>query len=137
MMVPQASTTAAYPLRLVTQRLNSTPINNLPLITSQLAEGVLSCKDVFSASEPNGSDLAVLVHKYKTRLSSLLQDKSIEGRWTAVVLIKVTVEVGAWNVLREVGSWVRGLLGILGVREDLFENNLDIKTEFFRPYFVH
>ncbi|MCJ1380682.1 hypothetical protein MMC17_003790 [Xylographa soralifera] len=43
----------------------------------------------------------------------MLQDKSVEARWSAVVLIKATVEAGGWSVLQNCGAWTRGLLAIL------------------------
>lgn len=58
----------------------------------------------------------MLVHKLKSQLSALLQEKAVEARWAAAVLIKASVEVGGWEVLRGSGAWVRGLLGLLGVR---------------------
>jgi hypothetical protein len=46
-------------------------------------------------------------------LSTLLQDRTIHGRWSAIVLIKATIEVGGWETLQKCLPWVRGLLGIL------------------------
>jgi pre-rRNA-processing protein RIX1 len=55
-------------------------------------------------------------HKLKARVASLLQDRSFEGRWTGVVLVKAMVEVDRWEILRESEPWVRGLIVILAVR---------------------
>ncbi|KAF7597365.1 hypothetical protein BBP40_006306 [Aspergillus hancockii] len=48
-----------------------------------------------------------------TRLASLLQDRSPEGRWTAVVLVKAVMEAGQWEILRGCEPLVRGLIAIL------------------------
>ena len=72
----------------------------------------MSTKNGQVASETKS---AVIVHKLKTQLSALLQDKNAEARYAAVILIKASVEVGGWNVLQGIGAWVRGLIGILGV----------------------
>lgn len=107
-------------LRVVTQRLSSTPSKQLPHVASYLANTIAQCGRSFAASTKedqaiSGSESAIIVHKLKTQLSALLQDKSAEARYAAVILIKATVEVGGWNVLQGVAAWVRCLIGILGV----------------------
>ena len=117
-MVPS---TASSPLGAITQRLASTPTQQIPHLVPFLTTNLFNCRTTLSASgnlhaRKDGPDTAVFVHKYKTQLSTLLQDKSPEGRWSAIVLIKATVEVGGWEILQGAGAWVRGLLGVLGVR---------------------
>ena len=119
-MVQQTSGHPSTQLRAIIQRLTSTPPKQLPYIVPYLANAVTSCADQLSEPESHskakdGSDAAVLVHKYKTQISTLLQEKILESRWAAVVLIKATIEVGGWEVLHGVGPWTRGLIGILGV----------------------
>jgi pre-rRNA-processing protein RIX1 len=80
----------------------------------------LRCQIPLSSSAGNGakadaSASSVLIHKLKTQLSTLLNGKSPEGRFTAVVLIKAVVEVGGWEILQGAESWVRGLLSLFGV----------------------
>ena len=108
----------------ICQRLTSTPVKKLPPIISYLLQDLVGCRVVLSApgssqATRNDSETGVLIHKYKTQISTLLQDKSLEGRWSAVTLIKGTIEVGGWEVLQGAGGWIRGLLSILGVRLDL------------------
>lgn len=115
-MAPQPSSLTN--LRVITQRLAFTPAWQLPNIVVHLARSLTTCRAILAASDlrherNNGSDAAILVHKFKTQLSALLQDKSPEARWGAIVLIKATVETGSWEVQRGCGPWVRGLLGIL------------------------
>ena len=115
-MAPQPSSSTN--LRVITQRLASTPAWQLPNIVVHLANSLTACKTILVTSDlrnqgNDGSDTAILVHKFKTQLSALLQDKSPEARWSAIVLIKATVETGGWEVLRGCSAWVRGLLGVL------------------------
>jgi len=55
----------------------------------------------------------VAVHKFRTLITTLLQDRTVQGRWSAIVLVKATVEVGGWETLQKSLPWVRGLLGFL------------------------
>ncbi|PVH85604.1 hypothetical protein DL98DRAFT_511639 [Cadophora sp. DSE1049] len=106
-------------LRVLCFRLSSTAPSDLPRLTPTLLRHVSCCQAPLSspagnAIQADASASAVLVHKLKTQLSSLLNGKSPEGRFTAVVLIKSVVEVGGWEILHGVEPWVRGLLSILG-----------------------
>ncbi|KAL2814596.1 rRNA processing/ribosome biogenesis-domain-containing protein [Aspergillus granulosus] len=105
-------------LRAVNHRLTTLPVQQLPAVAASLAASIAECGELLSApqSQKNGktdSDHAVQVHKLVTRLSSLLQDRTFEGRWTAVVLVKALVEAGQWEILRGSEPFVRGLMGIL------------------------
>ncbi|KAL2010423.1 hypothetical protein VTN00DRAFT_6230 [Thermoascus crustaceus] len=120
-------------LRAVTHRLTTTPVNQLPQIALFLATSLSDCAELLSApqTQKNGksdSDNAVQVHKLKSRLVSLLQDRSFEGRWTAVVLVKATVEAGQWEILRGCEPLVRGLLAILGKPDPVSTKKLCIIT---------
>ncbi|KAE8354321.1 rRNA processing/ribosome biogenesis-domain-containing protein [Aspergillus coremiiformis] len=104
-------------LHAVNHRLTNIPVKQLPSIASCLATSLSNCGELLSAPQnqksKSESENAVQVHKLMTRLASLLQDKSPEGRWTAVVLVKAVVEAGQWEVLRGCEPFVRGLIGIL------------------------
>src|SRR5437016_1936849 len=98
-------------LRVLCQQLSSTPNARLPQVTSVLLRNVLQCQGPLSseASPPTKSDSSessVLVHKLKTQISTLLQGRSVEGRYTAAALIKAVVDVGGWEVLRGADPWV-------------------------------
>ena len=107
-------------LRVVTQRLSSTPSQQLPHVAAYLATNIAQFgktlatinKESKAVEDPES---AVIIHKLKTQLSALLQDKNPEARYAAVILIKATVEVGGWNILQGLAAWVRFLIGILGV----------------------
>ena len=108
----------AHPIRLVTQRLSLAQPNQLPYIIPSLSETLSLCGDVLSGQDrlsKEGSDLSVLVHKLKTQISALLQDKALPSRWAAVILIKTCIEAGGLEILGSSQSWIRGLLGLLGV----------------------
>ncbi|KAI9712885.1 MAG: hypothetical protein M1812_006754 [Candelaria pacifica] len=117
-MSPAAPSRSTVSLRAVTQYLSSTPYERLPFTIPPIANTLSSCRDLLSSSDnslaKDRSETAVLVHKFKTQVSTLLQGRTIEERWAAVVLIKTTVEAGGWEVLSDGGTWVRGMLGILG-----------------------
>lgn len=107
-------------LRVVTQRLTATPTEQLPHIAPYLATTITECKAVFAfplynihSTEASGTP--VLVHKLKSQLSALLQDKSPSARYAAVILIKATIEVGGWSLFQGVGPWVTKLIATLGV----------------------
>ena len=105
-------------LRVVTQRLSSTPAKQLPHVARYLASTILQSGNAFATTTTKAVSVpesTVTVHKLKTQISALLQDKSPEARYAAVILVKAAVGAGGWNVLQGVGPWVRGLIGILGV----------------------
>lgn len=111
-----------FPLRSVTRRLTSTPVAQLPSIAPSLACAIFTCGEVLGSIDDQSqkksqSEAAVLVHKLRTQISTLLQDRSKEARWAAVILIKATVEAGGWSVLRSSDKWVRSLLGMVGVSQ--------------------
>jgi pre-rRNA-processing protein RIX1 len=107
-------------LRVLCFQLSSAPAADLPRLTPTLLRHILRCQIPLSspaenAAKADASATSVLVHKLKTHLSTLLNGKSPEGRFTAVVLIKAVAEVGGWEILQGAESWVRGLLSLLGV----------------------
>jgi len=118
-MAPQTPMQSFPPLRVITQRISSTPSQQLPHIAPYLATSISNCGKILAfekgVQNGDGAEPSVLVHKLKTQLSALLQDKSPHARYSAVILIKATVEVGGWNILNSAGPWVRGLIGILSV----------------------
>ncbi|ORY17679.1 rRNA processing/ribosome biogenesis-domain-containing protein [Clohesyomyces aquaticus] len=114
-MASTASEMAA--LRAITFRLSSTSTSQLPQHAPAIATLLSSCRTLLSSPQISGSksasETSVAVHKYRTLISTLLQDRSIQGRWTAIVLVKATLEIGGWETLQKSLPWVRGLLGIL------------------------
>lgn len=107
---------AVSALKALSNRIASTPPDRLPRAVSQLAASIWNSRSAFV--EPAGparqhGDAAAVVHRFRTQLSALLQDRTVGGRWAAVVLVKATLEAGGPDVLSRSNPWVRSLLGIL------------------------
>ncbi|KAJ5795103.1 hypothetical protein N7457_001702 [Penicillium paradoxum] len=120
-------------LRAITHRLITTPVEQLPSIASFLATSLSDCAELLSAPQAqkagkSDSDTTIQIHKLKTRLASLLQDRSVEGRWTAVVLVKAAVEAGQWEILRGYEPIVRSLISILAKPDPISTRKMCIIT---------
>jgi pre-rRNA-processing protein RIX1 len=115
-MAPMTSEVAT--LRALTYRISSTPTSQLPQHVPAIAASLANCRTLLSSTQASGakatsSEASVAIHKYRTLLSTLLQDRTLQGRWCAIVLTKATIELGAWETLQKSLPWVRGLLGFL------------------------
>ncbi|KAE8150400.1 rRNA processing/ribosome biogenesis-domain-containing protein [Aspergillus avenaceus] len=119
-------------LHAVNHRLTNIPVKQLPPIASCLATSLSNCGEILSAPQnqksKSESDTAIQVHKLMTRLASLIQDKSPEGRWTAVVLIKAVVEAGQWEILRGCEPLVRGLIAVLSKSDPNVTKKMSVIT---------
>lgn len=106
-------------LRVLNHQLSTVPTAELPHLTPLLLRNVLRCKGPLSSPSTNAakddSSEASAVHKLKNHVKRLLEGKSAEGRFAAIILVKGIIDVGGWEVLREALPWVRGLLAILTV----------------------
>ncbi|OAP61229.1 hypothetical protein AYL99_03430 [Fonsecaea erecta] len=107
-------------LRAITTRLSATPVEDLPRISGFLATSLAQCPVELLSSDSKGNSSSVVAHKLKTRITSLLQDKSPASRFTAAVLIKAIVDNGGLKSLSNWEVWARGLLSCLG-KPDPFE----------------
>jgi pre-rRNA-processing protein RIX1 len=115
-MVSVASELAT--LRALTFRISSTATSQLPQHVTAIAALLANCRSLFSSPHTTASkassEASVAIHKYLTLLSALLLDRTIQGRWSSIVLIKATIEIGGWEILQQKAlRWVQGLLGIL------------------------
>ncbi len=111
-------------LRVVTQRLSNTPSTQLPHVAPILARNISECREALDVPQTislnkGNPDNAVLVHKLKTQVSALLQDRTPDARYAAVILIKAIVEVGNYGILQGTAPWIKGLINILGVSSSL------------------
>ncbi|KAB8349638.1 hypothetical protein FH972_023657 [Carpinus fangiana] len=109
------------PLRTVTSRLSATAGKQLPSVIPHITRSLIDCKATLSQAESQkskGSPDAVSLHKFKTQVNALLNDKTPEGRYAAIVLVKTTIDLGGHEQLQKCGPWVRGLLSILGRPSD-------------------
>lgn len=122
---------AAAALRTINSLLASdtTPPAHIPTIVSLLySSSVLeACNALSSSTSINaqkrkstgiGEDAGVLLHKYKTKVSSLLQSKTPQARWSGVALVKASVESSFECLASHGGVWVRLLVPLLVVRND-------------------
>lgn len=100
---------------------------HIPTIVSLLYSSPVleSCNALASASGTNAQkrkstgtaeDAGVLLHKYKTKISSLLQSKTPQDRWSGVALVKVSLESSFEFLASHGGVWVRLLVPLLAVR---------------------
>ncbi|KEF60564.1 uncharacterized protein A1O9_02125 [Exophiala aquamarina CBS 119918] len=103
--------------RALVNRLNVTPVEELPRLAGFLASSLAGCslERYFTDARTNASP--VIAHKLKTRISALLQGRSQAGRLSAVILIKTIIESAGSNLLASSEPWARGLLSCLGKAE--------------------
>jgi len=107
------------PLRAISQRLNTTPVEDLPRVLGFLVSTLSTCSlDPPPSSDAKSSDDSVIIHRLRTRISALLQERRPEGRFAAAVLIKAIVDGArtddiSSNVFSSCESWAKGLLGCL------------------------
>lgn len=107
-------------LRVLCGRLASTAPTDLLPICPILVNHVLRCGGPLSAphdsaKKDSSSESSMLVHKLKTHINTLLNGRTSQGRFAAIVLIKAVVDVGGWECLRTSEPWVRGLITDLSV----------------------
>jgi hypothetical protein len=128
---PQAMAASPPPdLRVLCRKLTSLPPADLPRALPSLTNHIIRCKPQLSVahdpkSKDKNSEVATLVHKLKTSITTLLTSRTIEGRFAAVALVKAVVDIGGWEVWRSTEPWARGLLAIIQVSAD---NTLIIGT---------
>lgn len=108
-------------LRLLTQRIEEIQSGHNPQVAASLTSDLCRCGDLFSLSESEaktreGSDVAVLIHKFKTQVTALFNSKKPEQRYAAVVLAHAAIQIGGFSLLRDTGPWVKALLVMLKVR---------------------
>ena len=100
-------------LRAVAQRVTSTPTEDLPRIVGFLSNSLGDCSWPVDDDRTQQVDTSAPLHKLKTRVSSLLQDRSSEGRFAAAVLIKPLTEAVFASDSSVLEPWARGLIGCL------------------------
>jgi pre-rRNA-processing protein RIX1 len=120
-------------LRALSFRISSTPTSQLPQHVPAIAASLANCRSLLSSPQVSGtkatsSEASVAIHKYRTLLTTLLQDRTPQGRWCAIVLIKATIEAGGWETLQKSLPWVRGLLGFLNKPDSPSSKKLCIIT---------
>ncbi|KAJ4312982.1 hypothetical protein N0V84_009650 [Fusarium piperis] len=120
-------------LRVLCRKLTSIPPTQLPHALPSLINHVLHCKEPLSAPQErkvkdSSSEGAQLVHKLKASITTHLNGRSREARFTAIGLIKAVVDVGGWEVLRGCGPWVGGLLSVVEKSDPITSKELAVVT---------
>ncbi|KAI0145690.1 hypothetical protein F4776DRAFT_368918 [Hypoxylon sp. NC0597] len=120
-------------LRSLCRRLTATKAEQLPALLPSLLKDLLRCQEPLSKPQEaktseSSSEPAMLVHKLKTQISTLLNSRTTQGRFVGVTLVKAVVETGGWECLRTSGPWVNGLLTILQRKDPAAVKELCIVT---------
>lgn len=105
-------------LRVLCRKLTSLEPTQLPHSLPILVRHVVRCRQPLSTpldskAKGEAAEVSMLVHKFKASLTTLLESRTREARFVAIALIKAAVDVGGWEVLKDCGPWVRGLLSIV------------------------
>ncbi|KAI0834946.1 hypothetical protein F5Y06DRAFT_145718 [Hypoxylon sp. FL0890] len=120
-------------LRSLCRRLTATKAEQLPALLPSLLKDLLRCQEPLSKPQEakaaeSSSESAMLVHKLKTQISSLLNSRTTQGRFVGVALVKAVAETGGWECLRTSGPWVGGLLTVLQRKDPAVVKDLCIVT---------
>lgn len=107
---------AAATLRALTYRISSCPPTQLPRIAPQIAASLSHCRSILSAPSDTAkvnSDASQATNRFRTTLSQLLQSRTVEERWAAVVLAKAALEAGRLDMISKAAGWTKSLIAIL------------------------
>ncbi|KAH8176347.1 rRNA processing/ribosome biogenesis domain-containing protein [Sarocladium implicatum] len=120
-------------LRVLCRKLTSLPPAELPRALPSLTNHIIRCQpQLCVAHDPKAKDknseVATLVHKLKTSITTLLTSRTIEGRFAAVALVKAVVDIGGWEVLRTTEPWARGLLAVIQKNDPPASKELAVVT---------
>ncbi|KAH9900600.1 rRNA processing/ribosome biogenesis-domain-containing protein [Xylariomycetidae sp. FL2044] len=116
-------------LRSICRKLTATEVEQLPLLLPTFLKDVLRCQEPLSKpQEANSPEASVLVSKLRTRVSALLNGRSVSGHFVAVALVKAIVEAGGSECLRTAEPWIRGILSILQKKTPVVIKDLCIVT---------
>lgn len=115
-MPPNQTVAAAIgSLRAVTYRVSSASDEQLPHVVSQIAGSIWTCRPILTIAPDSkqNSEGAMVLHRFKTQLSTFLQHRNFRVRWAGVVLLKAVIEAGGFEILSKSNGWVKNLLTIL------------------------
>ncbi|KAI2642520.1 rRNA processing/ribosome biogenesis-domain-containing protein [Xylaria nigripes] len=120
-------------LRDICRRLTSTKVEQLPSLLPSLLKDVARCQEPLSRqSEPKNSEsspeVAVLVHRLKTQITTLLKGRTSHSRFVGAALVKAVIESGGWECLRTSEPWVRELISIIQKKDPAATKDLCIVT---------
>lgn len=115
-MAKQSHAQAVASLRALTYRVTSCPPKQLPHITPQIAASLWNCRSILSTSNESlkaSSDAGQTVNRFRTSVTQLLQARSVEERWVAVVLAKAAIEAAGLELVGKATGWTKNLVAIL------------------------
>ncbi|KAL7270565.1 hypothetical protein RUND412_006723 [Rhizina undulata] len=126
-------------LRTINTLLSTTPDVSLPsqipsivtlLYSSPILQSLATISNASGSAQKQKSaeEASILLHKFKTRISSLLQSKSPQARWSGVALVKGCVESSFECLVSHGGVWVRSLVPLLGRPEPPSTHELALAT---------
>ncbi|EHA54030.1 hypothetical protein MGG_08821 [Pyricularia oryzae 70-15] len=120
-------------LRVVCRKLKSTPADDLLNVCPSLVQHVIHSGRALTAPveqkpKDGGSETAMLVHKLKTHITTLLNGKTPASRFAGMALVKSVVDAGGWECLRAAEPWVRGLLSMLQKPDPVSAKELCVVT---------
>ncbi|KAK7990927.1 hypothetical protein PG990_015207 [Apiospora arundinis] len=120
-------------LRSLCRKLTATKTEQLPSLLPLLLKDIQRCSGPLSAPQDaktgaNSTEANVLVHKLRTQITTLLNGRTVEGRFVAVALVKAYIETGGWESLRTSDAWVKGLLSVLQKRDPTVTKELCVVT---------
>ncbi|KAI1433589.1 rRNA processing/ribosome biogenesis-domain-containing protein [Xylaria sp. CBS 124048] len=120
-------------LRSICRRLTSTKVEQLPSQLPILLKDVARCQEILSRpSEPKASDsspeAAVLVHKLKTQITTLLKGRTSQSRFVGAALVKAVIESGGWECLQASEPWIRELISIIQKKDPAVTKDLCVMT---------
>ena len=121
-MAVQKASTNAIPLRVISHTLSRAKLSELPRLAVGLAYHIRDCGEALQSCHESvskghvESEVSVIVHHFKTGLSSFVQDRSSEKQFAAIVLIKASIEAAGLRAFqKDLPLWIRQLLSILKV----------------------
>ncbi|TLD12154.1 uncharacterized protein PgNI_04589 [Pyricularia grisea] len=120
-------------IRVVCRKLKSTPADDLLNVCPSLVQHVIHSGRALSAPveqkpKDGGNETAMLVHKLKTHITTLLNGKTPASRFAGMALVKSVVDAGGWECLRAAEPWVRGLLSMLQKPDPVSAKELCVVT---------
>ncbi|KAF3922233.1 hypothetical protein ABW20_dc0100773 [Dactylellina cionopaga] len=86
-----------------------------------------------AAGGRHSAEISSLLHKFKTRISSLLQSRTSQARWAGVCLVKAGIETSP-TFLQGVGAWIPMLLKMVSRSEPgspITERAIAVLTRIF------
>ena len=115
-MAKESPVHATASLRALTYRISSCPPPQLPHLAPQITASLWNSRATLAAVDETAkstSDATQAAHRFRATLSQLLQARTVEERWAAVVLVKAAIEAGGAEAISKAAGWTKSLIAIL------------------------